>query len=114
MSILIEQLQTYGADIKGAMSRFLDDEELYDSCFTAFLEDPCFAQLGQALEKKDDQEAFDAAHTLKGVAGNMGLTPMYEAISDLVESLRKEEHSHLQEQYTQIIAQYHVLEKIPH
>ncbi len=32
--------------------------------------------------------AFEAAHTLKGVAGNLGLTPLYEAVCAIVEPLR--------------------------
>ena len=32
--------------------------------------------------------AFEAAHTLKGVTGNMGLTPLYDAVCTIVEPLR--------------------------
>ena len=80
MSILLEKLENYGADVNGAMSRFLKDEELYAVCLSAFESDEGFAELGEALKNQDYQQAFDAAHTIKGVAGNLGLTPLFEAI----------------------------------
>lgn len=88
MSELIERLRREGADIAGAMSRMVDDEELYATCFAYFIDDPSFDALRQALEEKDYTAAFDAAHTLKGVAGNLGLTRMYELAGGLVEPLR--------------------------
>ena len=40
------------------------------------------------LEEKNVEEAFRAAHTLKGVAQNLGFTPLYEATATLTEVLR--------------------------
>ena len=37
---------------------------------------------------KNVEEAFRAAHTLKGVAQNLGFTPLYEATATLTEVLR--------------------------
>ncbi len=42
----------------------------------------------ESLEKKDYQEAFNAAHTLKGSAAALGLTPLYESVCKVVEDLR--------------------------
>ena len=91
MSTLTEQLAGRGNDMAGALARFLDDEILYGDCFRMFLEDPGFHQLEDALARRDASAAFDAAHTLKGVAGNLGLTALYTALSALVEALRREQ-----------------------
>ena len=40
------------------------------------------------LKKKDLDAAFDAAHALKGVLGNLSLTPLYEKASKITELLR--------------------------
>ena len=40
------------------------------------------------LHLVDLDGAFQAAHTLKGVSGNLGLTPLYEVVCDIVEPLR--------------------------
>lgn len=83
MTSLTERLAARGNDTAGALARFLGDEALYGDCFRMFLNDPCFLQL------EDAPTAFDAAHTLKGVAGNLGLTALYGALSALTEPLRR-------------------------
>ncbi len=88
MSKLTDQLRAHGADMDGAMNRLLGDEELYAMCFGLFLEDGAFAALGTALDAGDRAAAFDAAHSLKGVAGNLGLTRIYQLSGQLVEPLR--------------------------
>ncbi|MFA6947924.1 MAG: Hpt domain-containing protein [Eubacteriales bacterium] len=88
MSKIIDALLSWGCDIDGAMERFMDDEELYLSCLSIVCDDDAFAELESALRAHDIPAAFDAAHTLKGVLGNMGLTPMYDAVVEIVEPLR--------------------------
>lgn len=89
MVSLTERLAARGNDTAGALARFLGDEALYGDCFRMFLDDPCFLQLEDALARRDAPTAFDAAHTLKGVAGNLGLTALYGALSALTEPLRR-------------------------
>jgi HPt (histidine-containing phosphotransfer) domain-containing protein len=103
VSELTDRLTVYGADITGALERFVGDEELYGECLALFLEDPSFAALDRALSAGNFSAAFDAAHTLKGVAGNLGLTPMYRAISALVEPLRSRDGSRLDARYQSVM-----------
>lgn len=88
MNEVIEKLRKKGCDIDGAMSRFLGDEELYMSCFNDVLNDAAFGQLKEALEADNAQAAFDAAHTLKGVISQMGLTSLLKITVEIVEPLR--------------------------
>lgn len=53
-----------------------------------FLKDPSYAQLQKAIEEKDSQQAFMAAHTLKGVSQNLGLARLYEHASLLSDDFR--------------------------
>ena len=55
--------------------------------------------MGAALDAGDVTAAFEAAHTIKGVMGNMGLTPMYEEVCYIVESLRNGRLDNMQEHY---------------
>ncbi len=89
MSELTDRLRAAGADMDGAMNRLVNDEELYATCFGYFMSDPAFDALGDALESKDYAAAFEAAHSLKGVAGNLGLTRLYQLSGKLVEPLRR-------------------------
>ncbi|MEG2731875.1 MAG: Hpt domain-containing protein [Clostridium sp.] len=112
MSELLERLERYGADVEGAMGRFLEDHDLYGTCFSLFLKEDNFEKLGIALSEKDYTEAFEAAHTLKGVAGNMGLTPIYDVICTMVENLRSQDYSHVTEQYEEIMENLEQLKKL--
>lgn len=112
MSELTDRLRAYGADMDGAMERFVGDEELFGECFSMFLEDAAFAALEDSLKKQDYRAAFEAAHTLKGVAGNLGLTPLYQAICQLVEPLRRGEYSALQSQYEAVADARSAVEKL--
>ena len=53
-----------------------------------FLDDPSFQNLKDALDSKDVETAFRAAHTLKGVCLNLGFDNLYPSSKDLTELLR--------------------------
>jgi HPt (histidine-containing phosphotransfer) domain-containing protein len=42
------------------------------------------------LDSGNLKEAFEAAHSLKGVTGNLSLTPLYEKLNSITEFLREE------------------------
>lgn len=88
MSTLLDELKDWGCDVDGAMERFMGDEELYRICLHSVLSDKSFGGLCEALQRNDVDEAFDHAHTLKGVLANMGLTPMFDITVRIVEPLR--------------------------
>ncbi|NCB93489.1 MAG: Hpt domain-containing protein [Clostridia bacterium] len=95
------------------MERFVDDEEFYSDCLQSFMEeDPSFEGLGTALKEGKYSEAFDYAHTLKGVAGNLGLTPLFNAICGIVEPLRSKDFSDLDALYAAVLSEKDVLRKI--
>ena len=58
-----------------------------------FPRDDSFPQLSEALGRGDVQAAFRAAHTLKGVAANLGLERLRTLASDMTECLRRGELS---------------------
>lgn len=80
--------ERYGADYTVTMERFMFREEMYLRFLNMMLEDENFLKLKTALEADDLEAAFEAAHTLKGVSANMGLTPLYEKVCGVVEPLR--------------------------
>ena len=89
MSVLLDKLKVMGCDIDGAMGRFLDNEAFYEKCFGKMLQDPAFEALGIALKAGSVEDASHQAHTLKGVLANMGITPLYDIVVQIVEPLRK-------------------------
>lgn len=102
MSRLTDSLNAYGADTVATMERFLQDEELYINCLQTFSQDSGFDDLLIALKNHNFHDAFDFAHMLKGVAGNLGLTPLYSALCVLVKALRAQDYSNVMQQYQNI------------
>lgn len=86
-----EIFEAYGADYEITMERFMGSEKMYLECLNMLFDDENMQNLEKALRSSNLQNAFEAAHTLKGVAGNMGLTHLYNAICTIVELLRKKE-----------------------
>ena len=56
------------------------------------VEDASFDSLAQAVGEGDKHAAFAAAHDLKGVLGNLSLTPVYSMVSQMTELLRSEDN----------------------
>ena len=63
-------------------------EERMKSYVGYFLQDDSFAALSAAMATEQYEAAFRAAHTLKGVSGNMGFAKLAAAARELTEELR--------------------------
>ena len=77
-----------GVDVDEVMERFMGNEALMMKFLLRFSQDENFAKLKQAMVQEDVQAAFEAAHTLKGVAGNLSMKTFFHQVSDIVEELR--------------------------
>lgn len=86
--ITIEKLALFGADVEQGLSRCMGNEEFYLRLVSSIPEETSFDRLQSGLEKGDLVSAFEAAHALKGVLGNLALTPLYQQISEITELLR--------------------------
>lgn len=80
--------EDYGADYEATMGRFMGNEAMYLRILDMLFADDNLHKLGSSLKDGDMTGAFEAAHALKGVVGNMGLTPLYKAVCAIVEPLR--------------------------
>ena len=102
MDARLVQLENWGCDVKNALPRMLDDEEFLLDCMGQVADDPAFETLGECLKKKDAAGAFEAAHSLKGITANTGLTPIYNIVVELVEPLRRVEEANLYQVYERL------------
>ena len=66
----------------------LPSEALVHRFVLKYPADPSVAQLRDSVSAADWETAFRAAHTLKGVAQNLGFDSLYRAAADLTEHLR--------------------------
>ena len=85
-----ECYEQMGSDYEGVLGR-MGSEAMIKRFALKFLQDPSFNNLKENLEKNDGEEAFRAAHTLKGVCLNLGFDELYEASAEITEKLRGKE-----------------------
>ena len=86
--ITIGKLKEWGADTDNGLARCLNNEDFYLKMVNMALDSDGIDKLGKAIEMKDQKAAFEAAHALKGVLGNLSLTPLQEVVSRITELLR--------------------------
>ena len=86
--LTLEKLQEFGVDTKEGLNRCMNMEAFYFKMINMGLSNEYFDTLGKALEENNLDEAFEAAHALKGVIGNLALTPIYKPLADMTELLR--------------------------
>lgn len=78
---LTAKLAAYGIDYPDAMDRMDGNASLYQKLAVKYLDNECMADLKAAMEVKDYDEAYRAAHTLKGASGNLSFKDLFEASS---------------------------------
>ena len=74
-------------DYDGVVKRLMN-EKLVMKFVLKFLDDPSYDLLVKSLDEGNNEEAFRAAHTIKGVAQNLSFTRLYESSSVLSDELR--------------------------
>ncbi|MBE5970820.1 MAG: Hpt domain-containing protein [Lachnospiraceae bacterium] len=85
---LNEALAEAGVDVDGVMERFLGKQELMEKFLFRFVNDQTYSKVIEGMENHDADAMFKAAHALKGLSGNLGLTPVYEPLCELCDAMR--------------------------
>jgi len=103
MKKTLDALKSRGCDVDGALGRMLGDADFMLACVRMALDDADFGKLGEALEQGDAGQAFERAHTLKGVMANTGLVPLYDSLIKIVEPLRAGHSENLGGEYARLM-----------
>ena len=109
---MYEKLTLWGCNTDEALERFVGDRELYVTCLHLFVSDVFFVSLGEALQSKNYKLAFEAVHTLKGVAGNVSANPLFILIDSMATKIRNTEYAELDEDYQNVMRLRSELEAI--
>ena len=86
--LTLDALKAYGANTGEGLARCMNMEPFYLKIVGMVLADANFEHLNRAMAARDAGALFNAAHALKGAAGNASLTPIYEPLCALTELLR--------------------------
>ena len=83
--------ESMGANYEEVESR-LRTEERIKKFLLKVLNDKSYDLLCTSIEQNNMEEAFRAAHTLKGISQNLSLTALYHSSSALSEKLKAKEY----------------------
>ena len=81
-------LMMHGIDYDDGVKRLMGNSMIFEKCLLKFPNDESFSKLKQELIAGNCEEAFKAAHSLKGVAGNLSMKQLYESATACCEELR--------------------------
>ena len=87
--LTIESLRGWGANVDEALVRCLNNEAFYLMLVNKAMRDAPFDKLKEAVETGDLDQGFNYAHSIKGVAANLALTPICRPIEQITELLRR-------------------------
>lgn len=84
-------MQLCGVDTETTLHRFAGNESLLKRFVQKFPQDPTYQSLREAVEGDEPAQVERAAHTLKGIAANLGYQALSDRCADLVSAIRNGE-----------------------
>ena len=90
----LEQLELAGVQVRQALDRFMGNEDLYLSFLAKLPEKLHSTEILQALEEGDEEGFYLRVHDLKGMTGNLGLTPIQESAQAILVEFRSSRFQH--------------------
>lgn len=84
----VSQLREWGANVDEGLVRCLNSENFYLTLAGKAVQDKNFGRLEETCAAGNLDEAFDAAHSLKGMLANLALTPILRPVETITELLR--------------------------
>ena len=101
----IDSLRDFGANVEEGLERCMGMEDFYLEMIELGLSDERFENLGPQLDAGNLEDSFETVHALKGVIGNLALTPLYETICEITEHLRAKEDIDYKPLYDKLLEQ---------
>ena len=86
---IVEKLSAMGCSIENTLNEtFMGNKAFYLKMFRKLAANTALARMRAAFDAGDASSFFAASHELKGVYASLGLTPLYEPCSGMVEVAR--------------------------
>ena len=86
--LTLDSLREYGADVNEGLRRCVNNEKFYLSLVKRSVDVNGAAALAEAICSGDLDRAFGICHSMKGVFGNLSLTPLLTPVTEMTELLR--------------------------
>lgn len=87
---LLEEMKALGVNVDEGLERMMGNASLYERMlgkFTKMIDD---ADIQPDFDNNDYVEIIEKTHAIKGASGNLSITPVYEAYTEIVSLLRED------------------------
>lgn len=101
-----EKLLKADIDVEAAVERFVGQEKLFMKFLKKFTEDASYETFRTKMEAEQYDDAFEAAHALKGLCGNLSIDGLFQIVSREVEFLRNGRHHEAVELLPEVMKEY--------
>ena len=85
---LFDELRTLGVDIEDGLKRLNGNEALYKRLMGTFVKTLKEHYVPVDFDASDCTGAIEHTHAIKGTSGNLSITPIYKAYTEIVDLLR--------------------------
>lgn len=85
---LLGELKALGVNIDEGMERMMGNTSLYERMLGKFVKMMKDLEVSPDFDENDYAGIIEKAHTIKGASGNLSVTPVYEAYTEIVDLLR--------------------------
>lgn len=101
---LLEELSTLGVNVEEGTKRLMGNAALYEKMMGTFTKMMADSSIKVEDFDCDDCTALiEKTHAIKGATGNLSLTPIYEAYTEIVALLRGNEPAKAKEVYERVL-----------
>lgn len=100
---MMEELKALGVDTDEGVTRFVNNAALYEKMVKRFVDSAESTKVAEFLESGDLETAKANAHSLKGVTGNLSLTPLFAGYSEIMTLLRSDEIAQAKQKLTELL-----------
>lgn len=85
---LLDELRILGANVDEGLNRFMGNAALYERMLAKLPDMMSKIAINDGFEAEDVDDLIEKTHSIKGVTGNLSLSPLYGAYTKIVDLLR--------------------------
>jgi HPt (histidine-containing phosphotransfer) domain-containing protein len=109
---MLQRLQESGSDIKNAVARMMDNEDLVNKFLLGFPDPMRLETIKAAINVRDYKVLEEAVHKIKGTAGNLGLTKLYGIAAEFTNHVRQKRAETFNADFEALKIEYNFISEI--
>lgn len=100
---MLDELKNLGVDVDKALTTLAGKTSLYERLVMKFYTMLNEYAISPDFDNHDYNEMIEKTHALKGAAGNLSITPLYNAYTEIVDLLRQDRPEEAKEVLREIL-----------